>query len=224
MTRSRCTEGLPIRIFIFTPFIALVLLMVGGTATVALRSADDDAERLATKLHEQLSANLRMRLDDYLAQSPLPMDARHKDTFVALLRSQAAGTDGRAFILDSAGAVVASSASVRRPSGGECDRGPEPAGCPEHVHSREGVPLRPRDGEAALAGHVADLRNDVSRRQRRPSLDSGHGHASSVLYGGPADGEQSFRDGVRGGAGALPRPGRRAGVDGDRAAPARGAR
>jgi hypothetical protein len=83
-------DGLPIRIFIFTPFIALVLLMVGGTATVALRSADDDAERLATKLHEQLSANLRMRLDDYLAQSPLPMDARHKDTFVALLRSQAA--------------------------------------------------------------------------------------------------------------------------------------
>src|SRR6187402_82928 len=63
-------EGLPIRMFIFAPFIALVLLMVGGTATVALRSADDDAERLATKLHEQLSANLRMRLDDYLAQSP----------------------------------------------------------------------------------------------------------------------------------------------------------
>ena len=41
-------EGLPIRIFIFTPFIALVLVMVGATAIVALRSADDDAARLAT--------------------------------------------------------------------------------------------------------------------------------------------------------------------------------
>ena len=44
-------EGLPIRIFIFTPFIALVLVMVGATAIVALRSADDDAARLATRLH-----------------------------------------------------------------------------------------------------------------------------------------------------------------------------
>ena len=104
-------EGLPIRIFIFTPFIALLLLMVGGTATVALRSADDDAEMLATRLHQQLSANLRMRLDDYLARSPLPMDARRKDALVALLRSQAVGADGRAFILDSTGAVVASSAA-----------------------------------------------------------------------------------------------------------------
>ena len=42
-------EGLPIRIFIFTPFIALVLVMVGATAIVALRSADDDAARLATQ-------------------------------------------------------------------------------------------------------------------------------------------------------------------------------
>src|SRR6476469_7577885 len=40
-------EGLPIRLFIFSPFIALVLVMVGATAVIALRSADDDAARLA---------------------------------------------------------------------------------------------------------------------------------------------------------------------------------
>ena len=68
-------EGLPIRIFIFTPFIALVLVMVGATAIVALRSADDDAARLATRLHQEASANIRMRLDDYLARSPSPTDA-----------------------------------------------------------------------------------------------------------------------------------------------------
>ncbi len=59
-------EGLPTRIFIFTPFISLMLIMVGATAIVALRSADDDAIRLATRLHEAASANIRMRLDDYL--------------------------------------------------------------------------------------------------------------------------------------------------------------
>ena len=45
-------EGLPIQIFIFAPFIALVLVMVGATAIVALRTADDDAAMLATSLHQ----------------------------------------------------------------------------------------------------------------------------------------------------------------------------
>ena len=71
-------EGLPIRIFIFTPFIALVLVMVGATAMVALRSADDDAARLATRLHQEASASIRMRLDDYLARSPSQIDAQRK--------------------------------------------------------------------------------------------------------------------------------------------------
>ena len=53
--RARCSEGLPIRVFIFTPFIALVLVMVGVTAIVALQSADDDAARLATRLHHEAS-------------------------------------------------------------------------------------------------------------------------------------------------------------------------
>ena len=52
-------EGLPIRIFIFSPFIALVLVMVGATAVVALRSADDDAAMLATRLHHAMSVEHR---------------------------------------------------------------------------------------------------------------------------------------------------------------------
>jgi PAS domain S-box-containing protein len=84
--------------------------MVGATAIVALRSADDDAIRLATRLHEAASANIRMRLDDYLNRSPSPIDARRKDTFVSLLRSQALGANGRAFIVDRTGAMIASSA------------------------------------------------------------------------------------------------------------------
>jgi len=42
-------EGLPIRIFIFAPFVALVLVMVGATAIVALQTADDDAADVGGK-------------------------------------------------------------------------------------------------------------------------------------------------------------------------------
>ena len=103
-------QGLPIRIFIFTPFVALVLVMVGATAIVALRSADDDALMLATRLHHEASANIRMRLDDYLARSPSPTDAQQQDALVSVLRGQVVGANGRAFIVDRAGRMIASSA------------------------------------------------------------------------------------------------------------------
>jgi PAS domain S-box-containing protein len=103
-------EGLPIRIFIFSPFIALLLVMIGATAIVALRTADDDAVTLATRLHHEMSVNIRMRLDDYLARSPSPMDPQREDALVSLLRSQAVGTNGRAFILDRTGKIIVSSA------------------------------------------------------------------------------------------------------------------
>jgi PAS domain S-box-containing protein len=108
-------EGLPIRIFIFTPFIALLLVMVGATAIVALQTADDDATMLATRLHQAVSTNIRMRLDDYLARSPPPAGAERADALSSLMQSQAAGTNGRAFILDATGKVVASSASAGDP-------------------------------------------------------------------------------------------------------------
>ena len=104
-------EGVPIRIFLFMPFVALVLVMVGITAMVALRSAGDDAARLATRLHQEASAGIRMRLDDYLARSASQTDAQRADALVPLLRSQAIGAEGRAFIIDDTGAVIASSAT-----------------------------------------------------------------------------------------------------------------
>ena len=108
-------EGLPIRIFLFMPFIALMLVMVGATAIVALQTADDDAQMLATRLHQEMSVNIRMRLDDYLAGSPSLATAQREDALVALLRSQAVGTNGRAFILDRTGKMIASSASAGDP-------------------------------------------------------------------------------------------------------------
>ena len=103
-------EGLPIRLFIFSPFIALVLVMVGATAVVALRSADDDAARLATRLHHEMSANIGLRLDHDRAGSPSPIDPQREDALVSLLQNQAVGTNGRAFILDRTGKMIVSSA------------------------------------------------------------------------------------------------------------------
>jgi C4-dicarboxylate-specific signal transduction histidine kinase len=114
-TTEEAHEGLPIRIFIFSPFIALVLVMVGATAVVALRSADDDAAMLARRLHHAMSVNIGMRLDDYRARSLLPIDAQHQDTLVSLLQNQAAGTNGRALILDRAGKMIVSSAPDNDP-------------------------------------------------------------------------------------------------------------
>ena len=157
-------EGLPIRIFIFAPFIALVLVMVGATAIVALRTADDDAAMLATRLHQAMSANIRLQLDDYLARSPPPTGVQREDTLDSLLRSQAVGTNGRAFILDmnrQDGRLV----RFRRRSGGrerDCrSRAAHRSVGP--VCSGDRVPVRSCHGEAALAGNVADLRDRVSR-------------------------------------------------------------
>jgi PAS domain S-box-containing protein len=108
-------EGLPIRIFIFAPFVALVLVMVGATAIVALQTADDDAQMLAARLHQAMSANIRLQLDDYLARSPPPAGAQREDALDSLLRSQAVGANGRAIILDMTGRTVASSASAGDP-------------------------------------------------------------------------------------------------------------
>lgn len=102
--------GLPIRVFIFTPFVLLLLAMVGATAVVALRSANDDATMLATRLHEAMSANIRLRLDELLERSPSQIDAQLADNLASLLRDQAFGTDGRALVLDGGGKIVASSA------------------------------------------------------------------------------------------------------------------
>jgi signal transduction histidine kinase len=108
-------EGLPIRMFLFMPFIALMLVMVGATGIVALRSADDDAARLATKLHQEASANIRSRLNSHLARTTAASDAERNQGLMFLLRSEALGSEGRAFILDRSGAIIAASVPAADP-------------------------------------------------------------------------------------------------------------
>ncbi|MFO1108054.1 MAG: PAS domain-containing protein [Bradyrhizobium sp.] len=106
--------GLPIRIFIFAPFVILLLVMVGVTAIVALQNADDDATMLVSKLHQAVSDNIRLQLDDYLARPP-PPGVQQEDSLHSLLRGQAFGVNGRAVILDAAGKRIASSGSADDP-------------------------------------------------------------------------------------------------------------
>jgi PAS domain S-box-containing protein len=89
--------------------------MVGTTAIVALQTADDDARMLATRLHQAMSTNIRLQLDDYLARSPPPAGTQREDTLDSLLRNQAVGTSGRAVVLEASGKVIASSASPGDP-------------------------------------------------------------------------------------------------------------
>ncbi len=171
-------EGLPIRIFIFMPFIALVLVMVGATAIVALRSAGEDAARLATRLHEEASASIRMRLDEYLARVAVAdrHPAQRRARFFAAKPGYRLGRSGLPPRQDRHDhRLVRSRWGL---GGGECGcRSGAARGSVRYVCSSDGVPVRSGDGEAALAGNVADLCHDVSRRQPRPSLDSRHGHA-----------------------------------------------
>src|SRR6185436_12100933 len=67
--------ALPVRMYILIPFVALMLVVVGATAYATLRSAEEGATTLATRLHEEVAANIDLRLDEYLASSPAQNDS-----------------------------------------------------------------------------------------------------------------------------------------------------
>ena len=177
------------------------------------------------RLHEEASANIRMRLDDYLARSPSPMDAQRNDALVALLRSQAIGSEGRAFILDSTGAMVASSAPDGDPvvesavAGLARHTGPSGMSAAATEFRFDQVTAKPLSRETWLT-YATAYRDDSSGRHWILVTAM----PEAFYLAGVRIGEQPFGDGVRAGAGALPRAGRGAGVDGDRAAPAHCAR
>jgi PAS domain S-box-containing protein len=98
----------PIRMVILLPFMLLALALIGVTAYVTLRSAEADAQRLAARLHDEISENLKFRLEDYLEQTPA--DAVGEAGLTALLRSAPIATHGIALVVDGSGKVIATSA------------------------------------------------------------------------------------------------------------------
>ncbi|MCV2218488.1 ATP-binding protein [Thauera sp. Sel9] len=100
-------SGVPLRMVILAPFIVLVLLMVGATAYVTLRSAAQDANRLAEWLHQEITGNINLRLDEQLSR---PGAVGDTSAIADLLRELPVAAHGRAFIVDRDGRLVASSA------------------------------------------------------------------------------------------------------------------
>lgn len=107
---SGAGQGLPIRMFLATPFIVLVLAMVGATAYVTLLSAERSANKLAAQLHHDSSESIDLQLDDYLERSRHVDVARRLDDINRLLGQLPIAEHGRAFIVDRAGTPIASSA------------------------------------------------------------------------------------------------------------------
>ncbi len=103
--RSAAAAGIPIRLFILMPFIGLVLVMVGTTAYVTLRSAEDDAEKLAVRLHEEISENIGLRLNEQLARGP----HISAEQISQLLAALPIARHGSALLIDRSGKLVASS-------------------------------------------------------------------------------------------------------------------
>ncbi|KQW96655.1 hypothetical protein ASC94_07405 [Massilia sp. Root418] len=108
--------GVPIPAFLAAPFIALVLLMVGTTAFLTLRSAETSADKLAMRLHQEIADNIRLRLDDYLAaRSAAGGEAVPRD-LAAVLQALPLAAHGRAIVIDRLGRAVASSQPAADPA------------------------------------------------------------------------------------------------------------
>ena len=216
--------GVPIRVFLFTPFIALALAMVGATAIVALQSGEQDAARLATRLHHEGAANIRMQLDDYLAASTSRTDAERADGLGLLLRQQAAGTDGRAFILDRTerdGRLVRARrrrGRAKRRCGAGQARGP--SAVPGESEFRfDHVTAKPLSRESWLA-YAAPYRDDGATRHWILVTAMPEAFYLADARVGSSRAAMVFAVALV----LCPAVGRGAGVDGDRAAPAHRAR
>jgi two-component system sensor histidine kinase/response regulator len=111
---SARAHGWPIRMALLAPFIVLVLLMVGATAYVTLHSAAEDSRKLATRLHQEISDNIKLRLDEQLANTR-GADSMKAHDIDRLLGELPVARDGIALIINRAGRVIASSGEAHRP-------------------------------------------------------------------------------------------------------------
>ncbi|BDA77419.1 PAS domain-containing sensor histidine kinase [Leptospira kobayashii] len=110
---NRNEQGrMPIRIFLVTPFIVLVLVMVATTAYLTLTSSQTAADKLACRLHEEISDHIRLRLDNYLNKPEWKNEIPNQNDINRLLWKTSISENGRAFIINRSGMLIASSREV----------------------------------------------------------------------------------------------------------------
>jgi len=108
----------PIRIFLAVPLIILVLGLVISVAFLTLSSAENGANKLASRLHHEVSRNIDLQVDDYLEKSEKNDNAQLIHHINQLLQSSSIAKQGRIFLIDRSGVLIASSADDNsRPDG-----------------------------------------------------------------------------------------------------------
>ncbi|MCL8312334.1 PAS domain-containing protein [Leptospira interrogans] len=107
-------QGLPIRMFLVAPFILLVLVMVGATAYLNLKSSEMAADKLAGRLHQEISENINLRLDQYLEKTQKENEIVRMSGIRSLLKSTNVAAHGRAIIVDRMGNVIGSSKTEKK--------------------------------------------------------------------------------------------------------------
>ncbi|MGE8722303.1 sensor histidine kinase [Leptospira terpstrae] len=93
--------GISLQLFIVTPFVCLVLILVGITAYVTLKNAENSAFQMVEVLHRQWSKNISLSLDQYLL-SIKPTNRNYFDSkgLGKVLDVSKVNDQGRVFLLD----------------------------------------------------------------------------------------------------------------------------
>ncbi|WP_374566512.1 response regulator [Ideonella sp.] len=197
---AAAAQGLPVRIVLVAPFIALVLAMVVTTAYLTLSNAQADATKLASRLHEEIAETINLKLDEHLERAQA--GAGRGETVDELLWQLPIARSGRAFIIDRAGGLVAS--SLR--SGERLPTGELPAAVREDLVVDQTLrTLRQAPGGLAALHASLPFRFDIvtakplSREtwlaHATPYQDRGGGHADWILL--TAMPEAYYLSGVR---------------------------
>ncbi|EMY70038.1 ATP-binding protein [Leptospira vanthielii] len=100
-TESDLRSGISLQLFIVTPFVCLVLILVGVTAYITLKNAEQSAFQMVEVLHRQWSKNISLSLDRYLSSIPATNnEIRDISGFEKVLDDSKVNSQGRVFLLD----------------------------------------------------------------------------------------------------------------------------
>ncbi|PJZ70443.1 PAS domain-containing sensor histidine kinase [Leptospira perolatii] len=106
------SQALPIRIFILTPLIVFVFVIVIATAYISSRSAENTAMNLASRLHNEISERTKLQLDDYFETFKINDEARLKSDLSKVIAKTSLSKQIAIYIIDRSGNLVVSSVSA----------------------------------------------------------------------------------------------------------------
>jgi signal transduction histidine kinase/DNA-binding response OmpR family regulator len=104
------TPGVPLRMLLAAPVIVMMLATISITAWLTLGSAESGSGKLASRLHEEISFNIRQQLDDFLVAERRTGKPLQLDGVSRLLQGLPVAQHGQAFIIGLDGRLLASSA------------------------------------------------------------------------------------------------------------------